>query len=68
MNYVIHDVDPPDVDAVYKMECEKIINMVPMQGDVYEKDNDVVYGFVKMLVLEGPGWHWISHLNHSHDG
>ena len=67
LNYVIHDADPLEVDAVYKIEHEQIINTVPLL-DVYEKDNDMVHGIVKTLVLKGPGWHWISHLDQSCDG
>lgn len=53
---------------MYETEHECIINTIPLWGDVYDWDNDIVYGIMKTLVLECPGWYWISHLNHTHDG
>ena len=49
------------------MKHEQIINTVPLLGDIYENNNDMVYETVKTLILEGPRWHWILHLYQSGD-
>jgi len=68
LSYIIHDLDVPDPIAVYETEREWIKAMVLLQGPCYVCDNETIYGILKTLVLEGPGWPWISHLDKHKDG
>ncbi|MGH3053398.1 MAG: hypothetical protein ACRDL7_00285 [Gaiellaceae bacterium] len=68
LNYIIRDDAVPGNDAVYSNDMEELINTVPLRGEHYKRDNDKVYGVLKSLVLEGPGWNWIIHLDRSRDG
>lgn len=68
INYVIREHDVPPIDAMYSNDIEQLISTVPLRGEHYKRDNDKVYGIIKSLVLEGPGWNWIIHLDRSRDG
>ncbi|MGH7974029.1 MAG: hypothetical protein ACREBR_00785 [bacterium] len=68
LNYVIRDRDVPDPTAVYASELEHLTSTVPLSGEHYNRDNIKVYGIIKSLALEGPGWNWIIHLDREQNG
>lgn len=41
---------------MYATEQEFLISMTPLKVDQYNLDNGRVYGLVKQLILEEPGW------------
>ncbi|MGH3053995.1 MAG: hypothetical protein ACRDL7_03340, partial [Gaiellaceae bacterium] len=64
----ICDYAVPPANAVYSNDIETLINTVPLRGEQFKRDNEKVYGIIKSLVLEGPGWNWIIQLDRSRDG
>ncbi|MGH3053812.1 MAG: hypothetical protein ACRDL7_02410, partial [Gaiellaceae bacterium] len=68
LNYVIRIDEIPAADAIYHNDLNELINTVPLRGDHFNRDNDRVYGIIKSLVLEGPGWNWIMHLDRARNG
>ncbi|MGH3054590.1 MAG: hypothetical protein ACRDL7_06385, partial [Gaiellaceae bacterium] len=68
LNYVIRDNDDVDNEAHYENDVERLISTVPLRGEHYNRDTIQVYSILKLLVLEGPGWNWIIHLDRVRDG
>ncbi|MGH7974125.1 MAG: hypothetical protein ACREBR_01265 [bacterium] len=68
LKYVIRDSDNGDREMNYATDMERLICTVPLEGELFTRDNRVVYGIIKSLVLEGPGWNWIIHLDREENG
>jgi hypothetical protein len=62
LNYVIRLQAEPDVGTVYATEQEFLVSTTPLEGDLYDLDNERVYAIVKQLILEGPGWAYITNV------
>jgi hypothetical protein len=55
--------------TVYATEQEFSVSTTPLEGDLYDLDNERVYAIVKHLILEGPGWAYITNvIDRSKDG
>ncbi|MGH7974599.1 MAG: hypothetical protein ACREBR_03670 [bacterium] len=68
IKYVIRDNDINEPNAVYANDMERLIQTVPLEGELFVRDNRKVYGILKSLLLEGPGWNWIIHLDRAENG
>ena len=61
MNYIIRPTEVPAPGTIYTTEQEMVISTVPLAGNQFDLDNERVYGIIKHLILEGPGWAYITH-------
>jgi hypothetical protein len=60
LNYVIRSVETPIPGTQYETEQEMLIATAPLTGHQFDIDNERVYGVIKQLILDGPGWSYIT--------
>ena len=60
--------DVPIAGTVYENEHEQAIVIAPLTGSHYLRDNEKVYGIIKILVLEGPGHAYVMEHDRSKNG
>lgn len=60
LNYVLRTQEVPIPGTIYATEQEMIISTAPLAGDLYDLDNERVFGIIKQLILEGPAWAYIT--------
>jgi len=60
LNYIIRTLEIPIPSTTYTTKQELIILMAPLIGALYDLDNKCVYGIIKLLILEGPVWVYIT--------
>ncbi len=69
LNYVIRYQAEPDPDAVYVTEQEFLVATTPLEGEMYDLDNERVYAIIKQLILDGPGWSYMTNtIDRTKDG
>jgi hypothetical protein len=69
LNYVIRQESVPTVGTVYATEQEFLVSTTPLEGELYDLDNERVYAIIKQLILEGPGWAYITNaIDRTKDG
>jgi hypothetical protein len=61
LKYVIRTNALPKPQAVYATPQAQLVAIAPLIGDLFNRDNARVYGLIKQLILEGPGWTYIMH-------
>jgi hypothetical protein len=69
LNYIIRHQAEPDPDAVYATEQEFLVATTPLEGEPYDLDNERVYAIIKQLILDGPGWSYMTNtIDRTKDG
>jgi hypothetical protein len=69
LNYVLHDNEVPDPNAIYETEQEQFIQNAALHGAPYMRDNERVYSVIKQHIVEGPAWSSITpEIDRANDG
>jgi hypothetical protein len=68
LRYVIRRLVTPEPGTMFQTEQEQAIALAPLTGIAYQRDNAKVYGIIKQLLLEGPGWSYILQYDATSDG
>ena len=64
LEYIMRDVDGPgQARQVYATEHEHLVVTTPLEGEALEADNGKVWLVLKDLMLRGPAFAYISHLD-----
>ena len=69
LEYIMHDVDGPGQARIqYATEHEHLVVTTPLEGEAFEADNGKVWLVLKDLILRGPAFAYISHLDQLQHG
>ena len=62
LDYCLRKLTTAAPGAMYETERLMLQATTKLSGAAFEGDNEAIYFKLKMLTLEGPAWHFISHL------
>jgi len=68
LKYVIRRLTIPIPNAIYDTEIEENIDIAPLIGEDFQRDNVRVHGVMRQLALKGPGRSYILPYDKTSDG
>ena len=60
LTYLIRENETPKAAATYLSTENERFHTVPLEGDNYDKENAILMGLLKELLIEGPAWNHIK--------